>query len=110
MAAADQQDDKSSLMKLPSDHWREIMKLLEQHCDLLPSCSELIERREAILRTSAHNLFRHAFDSKAILISDVSVHNVSPGELHVINMIVKKAFAYFQRLRMIALETSETSQ
>lgn len=109
MAAAEQQDEKSSLMELPSDHWREIMKLLEQHCDLLPSCSELIERREAILRTSAHNLFRHAFDSKSILISDVSVHNVSAGELHVINLIVKKAFAYFQKLRMLTLEATQSS-
>ena len=109
VTAAEQQDEKSSLLQLENDHWREIMKLLEEHCDLLPSCSDLIARREAILRTSAHNLFRHAFNSEAILISDVSVHNVSAGELHVINIIVKKAFSYFQKLRMAALEAKQSS-
>jgi GINS complex subunit 2 len=110
VAAAEQQDERSSLLQLDSNYWREIMKLLEEHCELLPSCSDLIERREAILRTSAHSLFSHAFNSEAILISDVSVHNVSPGELHVINIIVKKAFSHFQKLRMAALEASQSSQ
>lgn len=94
----------TTLMELPNDHWREIMKLLEQHCDLLPSCTELIERREAILRTSAHQLFKHAFTSEPVLISDVSVHNVSPAELHAIKFIVSRAFYQFQKLRMLSLQ------
>lgn len=109
MKATDAQDQGSNLLELPNVHWREIMKLLEQHCDLLPSCSDLIERREAILRTSAHHLFKHAFESSPILISDVSVHNVSPGELNAIKFIVTKAFTQFQKLRLLALQAASSS-
>jgi GINS complex subunit 2 len=108
MQKAEDQDQGSQLVELPNVHWREIMKLLEQHCDLLPSCSDLIERREAILRTSAHHLFRHAFESDPILISDVTVHNVSPGELNAIKFIVRKAFSQFQKLRLLSLQASSS--
>lgn len=104
--AAEAQDDKNSLLEISNEHWREIVKLLEQYCNLLPYCSNLVERREAIIRSSVLNLFEHAFKSEAILISDVSVHNVSKGELYAIKSLVQCAFAHFQKLRMLAQETS----
>lgn len=97
------QDDKASLMPPANEHWREILKLLEVYCDLMPTCVDMIERREAILRASAHHLFRHAAGSTDITISDVTVSNVSRAELHVIKVIVQKAFNVFQKLRMLAL-------
>lgn len=91
---------RKDLIQVPHEYWREILKLLESYCDLEPNCGDLIERREAILKASAHALFRHAFDSEPLLISDVSVHNVSRAELHIIKFIVQKAFAFFQKLRI----------
>lgn len=101
--SAEKQGKQGQLMEIPSEFWREIVKLLEQHAEVMPNCSDLIERREAILRTSAHALFRHANSSNPILISDVTVHNISRGELQLIKFIVQKAFAQFQKLRMLTL-------
>ena len=106
MKAAEAQDDKNTLLEIPNESWREIVKLLEQYCDLLPYCPTLVERRDAIIRSSVHNLFEHASKSQAILISDVSVHNVSKGELYAIKYLVQRAFSHFQKLRMLAHETS----
>lgn len=106
MKIAESQDDKSSLQEIPNEHWREIVKLLEQHCDLDPYCSDLVDRREAIIKQSVHSLFNHAFNSNAILISDVSVHNVSKAELYAIKNLVQRAFAFFQKLRLLAVEAS----
>lgn len=111
------QDDKASMINMTgsetkndgrsgtvaSEYWREILKLLEVYCDLMPSCVDLIERREAILRTSAHALFRHAASSTPILISDVTVSNVSRAELQIIKVIVQRAFNVFQKLRMLTV-------
>lgn len=106
------QDDKASMINMSGDpksgtaaseHWREILKLLQVYCDLMPSCVDLIERREAILRTSAHALFRHAASSTPILISDVTVSNVSRAELQIIKVIVQRAFNVFQKLRMLTV-------
>ena len=112
---SDVQDDKVSMINMSgsdgksgsaaSEHWREILKLLEVYCDLMPSCVDLIERREAILRTSAHALFRHAASSTPILISDVTVSNVSRAELQIIKVIVQRAFNVFQKLRMLTVNS-----
>jgi GINS complex subunit 2 len=99
--SAEAQDKSGELMEIPSDFWREIVKLLEQHTEVMPNCSDLIERREAILRTSAHKLFQHANSSKQLLLSDVTVLNISRGELQLIKFIVQKAFAQFQKLRIL---------
>lgn len=109
------QDDKTGLINMsgsgdgrsgtvPSEYWREILKLLEVYCDLMPTCVDLIERREAILRTSAHALFRHAATSDSILITDVTVSNVSRAEIQIIKAIVQKAFNVFQKLRMLTVK------
>ena len=93
---------RRDLIQMPHEHWREILKLLESSCDLEPNCGDLIERREAILKASAHELFKHAFESDPLLISDVSIHNVSRAEIQIIKFIVQKAFAFFQTLRIQA--------
>ncbi|KAI1305784.1 DNA replication complex GINS protein PSF2 [Halotydeus destructor] len=98
---AEEQDKSSAPLEIPCEFWREIIKLLESHVEVLPNCSDLIERREAMLRTSIHLLFQHAHQENSLLISDVSVHNVTRGELQLIKFVVQKAFSHFQKLRML---------
>lgn len=107
---SDQESDINLLAKVPCEFWREIVKLLEEHTEVMPNCSDLIERREAILRKSAHELFEHAFNSNPILISDVTVNNVSRGELHLIKFVVQRAFTEFQRLRMLTFTSNTNSK
>uniref|UniRef100_T1KEF8 Uncharacterized protein n=1 Tax=Tetranychus urticae TaxID=32264 RepID=T1KEF8_TETUR len=87
---------------MPSEYWREIIKLLQQHITSLPDCADLIERREAILKSSVHALFKHAYNSENLIISDVTLHNVTKAELYLIKVFVQKAFAHLQKLRTSA--------
>lgn len=99
-----QQDElnESDLSAMPSEFWREIIKLLEENYEGSVNCSHLIERRESILRKSTHELFRHAERQITnFLTSDVTLHNVSRAELQKVKEILQKCFNHLQQLRLV---------
>ncbi|RWS11205.1 DNA replication complex GINS protein PSF2-like protein [Dinothrombium tinctorium] len=95
------QENSDTLIEMPSECWREIMHLFREQCKSMPNYSSLIEKRESILKSSVHALFRHAFESKSLFLTDVTLHNVSRGELQLLKSFVQKSFAQFQALRNV---------
>lgn len=87
---------KDRLDEMP-DNWRQVLRLLE--ADLSVNFKSLIDRREAILKMSAHKLLEYAFDSNALPIFGVTLDNTSRSELYLIRDLVQRSFAVFQRLR-----------
>lgn len=110
-----EQMDEKSFLNIPSDFWREIIKLLESHVDVMPNCADIIQKREALLRISVRELFTYAnnrrFDNadNSLLLSNVEINNVTRGELQQIKCVVQKAFAEFQKLRFLERASMERS-
>jgi len=94
-----QEQETDRLIEMPSIHWREILKLLEQQFNSSVNCSELIERREAILRLSAHQLFRVARQKDSLFIGDVTLDNATKAELELVKKIIQNSFNHLQQLR-----------
>lgn len=110
MKAVETQKDAGAPIDLPNEHWREIMKILEQYCELGPGagpgCTDMIERREAMLRKSAHDLMRHVLSHESLIISDVYINGMTAGELQAVKKLVTRSFNLFQKLRMLAHQAS----
>lgn len=98
------------LIEMPCDYWKEILKLLEQCHNNSYNCSELIERREAILRMSAHQLFRVAQTKDSLFIGDVTLNNATRAELQLVKQIIQKSFAHLQQLRKTATFATSNKQ
>jgi GINS complex subunit 2 len=94
-----QENETEKLIEMPDNHWRELLKLLEQQFNSSINCSEMIERREAILRLSAHQLFRVAQQKDSLFIGDVTLNNATKAELQLIKPIIQKSFYNLQQLR-----------
>jgi len=92
------ESNDTNLSAMPSKCWRETLKLLEQIHNL-GNCSQLVERREAILRKSVHDLFRHTSQAHNLFIGDVKIDNVSRAELHLVRTIIQMSFKQLQELR-----------
>jgi len=103
----EQINENERLIEMPDNHWREILKLLEQQFNCSVNCSELIERREAILRLSAHQLFRVAQhkDPSQLFIGDVTLNNATKAELHLVKSIIQDSFRQLQTLRHTLAQT-----
>ena len=104
----EEQGASNNLLEMPSEYWREIIKLLQKQINTIPVCNDLVERREAILKSSAYALFKHAYNSTNLVINDVTLHNVTKGELYLIKSFVQKAFALLQKLRTIAFKVDQS--
>ena len=102
----EQSTQNDRLIEMPDKHWREILKLLEQQFNCSVNCSELIERREAILRLSAHQLFRVAQqkDPSQLFIGDVTLNNATKAELHLVKSVIQDSFRQLQSLRRTLAE------
>lgn len=83
------------------DNWRQVLKLLE--ADLSVNFKSLVDRREAILKKSAQELLKYAFQSNALPMLGVTLNNTSRSELYLIRDLVQRSFAVFQRLRALML-------
>lgn len=94
-----QEKETEKLIEMPDNYFREILKLLEQHFNSSVNCCEMIERREAILRMSAHQLFRFAQQKDTLFIGDVTLNNATKAELQLIKRIIQKSFNHLQQLR-----------
>lgn len=102
----EQSNQNDKLIEMPDKHWREILKLLEQQFNCSVNCSELIERREAILRLSAHQLFRVAQlkEPSQLFIGDVTLDYATKAELHLVKNIIQESFRQLQSLRRTLAE------
>ncbi|XP_053204344.1 DNA replication complex GINS protein PSF2-like [Panonychus citri] len=100
----EQQEVADRMLEMPSEYYREIIKLLQQHVPSIPDCADLIERREAFLKTSIASLFQHVYEEYKdnLAVSTVTLHNVTKAELYLIKNFVQKAFTLFQQLRTTA--------
>ncbi|XP_074593803.1 DNA replication complex GINS protein PSF2-like protein [Brevipalpus obovatus] len=100
------QDPQASVDKkfdpMPHEHWREIIKLLQQHISSVPDCNDLIERREAILKHKMRDLFNHIRESDSLVLKDIdqiTMRNITKAEMYVVKVFIQKAVAHLQRLR-----------
>ena len=98
-----QESETSKLLAPPHDHWKETLKLLEQEFGRSVQCSDLIERREAILKRSVHELFRMARERNTLYIGDITLDNATPAELALVKELIAKGFQRLQELRRTAM-------
>lgn len=85
----DEQQNEDGLVKMPSNHWREIIKLLESHHVKMPHDHKpLIERREAILKKSIHILLDNVIDIDGDRIMDVKLRNITKFELAFLKKLI----------------------
>lgn len=78
----EEQKNSTVLIKMPCDHWREVLKLLESHNVPIPhNPSALIEHRDAILSKSVHTLLDSVVDLEDDKIAQVKIKNITKFEL-----------------------------
>ncbi|KAF7489874.1 DNA replication complex GINS protein PSF2 [Sarcoptes scabiei] len=101
-----QEQETTRLLQSPDVHWKETLKLLEQEFGHSIQCSDLQERREAILKKSIHELFREARDKSTLFIGDITLDNATPAELILVKELISKGFKRLQELRKNVLLAS----
>lgn len=101
-----QENETGKLLPPPNEHWKEILKLLEQEFGRSIQCSDLLERREAILKKSVHELFNEARDKNSLFIGDITLDNVTPAELILVKQLIASGFKRLQELRRTLLIAS----
>lgn len=86
----EQQVAAPGLIKMPCDHWREVIKLLGSHNVPLPNntITALIERRDAIMRKSVHSLLDKVVDLDEDQIAQVKVRNITKFELATLKKVI----------------------
>lgn len=85
----EEQEAESGLIKMPCNHWREVLKLLESHNVPMPhNYNNLIERREAILSKSVHTLLDSVVDLDDDRIAQVKIKNITKFELATLKKLI----------------------
>lgn len=78
-----EQEQSSGLIKMPSNHWREVLQLLQTQGIVIPQCArDLIERRDAILKKSLRTLLDSVVNLDEDRISQVKIKNITKFELN----------------------------
>ncbi|KAH9389099.1 PREDICTED: DNA replication complex GINS protein PSF2-like [Rhagoletis zephyria] len=98
-----QEAETAKLLPPPDEHWKETLKLLEQEFGRSIQCSDLSERREAILKKSVHLMFDDARANSGMFLGDITLDNATPAELFLIKKLVSKGFQRLQELRRTAM-------
>lgn len=89
-----EQAESSGLIKMPSNHWREVIQLLKSHnITLPPSYKDLIERREAILSKSVHTLLDSVVNLEDDRIAQVKIRNITKFELATLKKLITSNLA-----------------
>ena len=105
-----QENETSNLLQPPDDHWKETLKLLEQEFGRSVQCSDLIERREAILKKSVHEFFRQAREKSATSQHKITLPNATPAELVLVKELISKGFQRLQELMHSAKFAKQCNQ
>lgn len=89
-AIHEEQVNSPGLIKMPCDHWREMIKLLESHNVPMPNkiIEALIERRNAILKRSVHSLLDKVVDLDEDQIAQVKIKNITKFELATLKKVI----------------------
>lgn len=96
----EEQANSAGLIKMPCNHWREIIKLLESHNVIMPhNYSDLIERREAILRKSVHTLLDSVVNLEDDRIAQVKIKNITKFELATLKKLITSNLAISKSLQ-----------
>lgn len=91
---SEEQASTSGLIKMPCKHWREVIKLLDSHNVTMPhNYSDLIERREAILRKSVHTLLDSVVSLEDDRIAQVKINNITKFELATLKKLITSNLA-----------------
>lgn len=78
----DQAANHDALIKMPCNHWREVLKILQNHEVPLPSDgAALIELRDNILKKSLNELLDKVIDLDEDRIAQVKIRNITNFEL-----------------------------
>lgn len=105
-----QETETSKLLEPPNEHWKETLKLLEQEFGRSIQCSDLIERREAILKKSVHELFREEDSGKnlknSLFLCDITLNNATSAELVLVKQLISRGFKRLQELQRTSLLAS----
>lgn len=86
----EQQIATAGLIKMPCNHWREVIKLLGSHNVSLPNniIAALIERRDAIMKKSVHSLLDQVVDLDEDQIAQVKIKNITKFELATLKKVI----------------------
>lgn len=90
----EEQAASSALIKMPCNHWREIIKLLESHNVPMPhNHNNLVDCREAIMRKSVHTLLDSVVDLEDDQIAQVKIKNITKFELATLKKLITSNLA-----------------
>lgn len=85
----EEQSKSATLIKMPCNHWREMLKLLDSHHVPMPHNHEaIIDSREAILSKSVDTLLDNVIDLNDDLISQVKIKNITKFELATLKKLI----------------------
>lgn len=104
----EQQNNSNTLIKMPSDHWREIIKILETHNLELPHDPlALIEYRQNVLRNSLGDLLDTIGNTSEDKIAQVMIKNITKFELMAIKKIITSNLSISKTIQEKILETEK---
>lgn len=97
----DEQDDSPGLIKMPCNHWREVIKLLESHQIKLPNdlYKQLITRRDNILKRSVSSLLKNVIDIEDDKIALVKIKNITKFELTTLKKMIALNLAFIKEIQ-----------
>lgn len=77
------------LIKMPSNHWREVIKTLESNDVPIPhNYSSIFERRDCILMKSVSALLNSVIDLDEDRIAQIKIRNITKFELETLKKII----------------------
>lgn len=96
----DEQANSTGLIKMPCDHWRETIKLLNSHNVPMPhNFKTIIEAREAILKNSVGTLLDSVVDLDDDRIAQVKIKNITKFELSMLKRLITTNLAISKSIK-----------
>lgn len=103
----EQNRELKELLPPPNEYWRETLKIMEHEFGVSIQCRELIDRREAILKSSVQHLFDLLRDKDNTFLGDIKLNNATPAELFAFKQTMIKAYQEIQALKRISTNASQ---
>lgn len=96
----EEQDNTDGLIKMPCNHWREMLKLLQSNRLPIPHNPKgIIERREAILSKSVDALLDSVVNLDEDKIAQVKIRNITKFELTTLKKLITENLSISKNLR-----------
>lgn len=92
--------EEDTLIPVPNEFWIEILNMIKGMV-AIPNCNDAIAKREAIMRRSLHYLMKNVHESQELVRSDITLTNLSRGELAFFKKLIQLNFNHFEKLRAI---------